>query len=254
MTQEHEVMLQSNQELLALFGLTVDEAGARIGSTRMSIRKGFREREKGERSRPVLNAEDVLRLRLMEHLWGKPDCDENGVLEQMRLRYGEKIAEQIRTVFARMSAPCQIDSYEEIWMLIPDVRHTIAPTEKAFLRAIRGDDEALFHGNKAQYLRELLRFPGKLTFYTGSPVQDELLQRFIGPDILVAKCASLAFKWDSPVSCWPTMLIGNPHGAADTYYRGKNKFVHAFDVSGSNCVQLLEYLATLSPLQRLMME
>lgn len=222
-----------NKELLSLFGLSVDDAARRIGTSRAAVENG---RTGGASGRPVLNEQDVILLRFRERLFRKDmrtHVDEKAVIDHMRTRYGDEVADTVREVFDRMAQPYSLEPFKEIWLILSDVRHAITSGE-------------------AEYIRELLHFPGAVTFYTGSPVDQEKLQEFIGAEAIKEKGSLLTFKDDVAIQSWSgTSLVGDPHGTAVSFQRGTAWFVYAPVQNARAFVQWLDERAQRSPLQRL---
>ena len=208
-----------NKELLSLFELSVKDASRRTGISRSSIEEGV---TAGASGRPTFDQNDVVLLRLHEHLSGKEsDAHESSVIEHMRLRYGQEIADEVREVFDRMNVPCEPDSFMELWLLIPDFDYLV---EK----------------NQAGFIKELIDIPATITLYVGGPIEKEKLQTFLGASTLAAKKDSLFLRQDTAVFSCPTVLIGDPHGSVSMFYRGSSRFVSVPHDTGHGIVALLE--------------
>jgi hypothetical protein len=263
MVQTTRGPITSDIELIARLGFDDEQAANILGSPVSWFRAGFTKSRGDRTTRHLLRRHEIVRLGLITRLLGRSLRNRRAMSDYVQLRHGPNWARTISEAFDIISTPPALEDFDEIWMLLPDVQHKIAETETDYLRLITGKVEYLdyiqkIEGRKAQYLRDLLQFPGKLTFYTGSPLEHEKLQQFIGGEAInerkKAKPKSLAFKWDSPVGCWNSCLIGNPHGEARIFYPGEKGLVRAPRETGAHLVRHLEERAKLDPLQLLLME
>lgn len=208
-----------NKELLSLFGLSVKDASRRIGLSRTSIEEGV---TAGASGRPTFNQDDVVKLRLDERLFDdRSDAHEAPVIEHMRIRYGQEVADEVRMAFDRMKVPCVPDSFTELWLLIPDFDY-------------------LLKKNWAGFIKELVEVPVPITLYVGGPIEKEKLEAFLGASTLAAKKASLFLRQDTAVFSCPTVLIGDPRGVASMFFRGSSRFVSVPHDTGHGIVALLE--------------
>ncbi len=197
MKQTGNTPINSDKDLLSRLGFTEKQASNISGITQEAMEK------KG-----VLPSK-VAELRMFAYLLGFPVRDDAKIIEYVRFQHGEESAEQVREAFSLMAAPLQFETLQELWVVLPDIRHMIKT-------------------GSIELLRDLLSLPSALTFMTGGPLGQRTLQEFFGEELLSTRMPPISFKSASAFGAQSTMLLGDPLSEnVKLYYPGKHGWVYA---------------------------